>query len=497
MQSQTLGGDGRYSIIQQLRQGGFGATYEAMDTQLPGNPKCLVKQLKPRANDENTLQIAKRLFREEAETLQRLGNHDQIPRLLAYFEQDNEFYLVQEYIEGHDLSEELPPYTQPWNEEAVVQLLVEILEVLNFVHKQGVIHRDIKPSNIRRRQSDGKVVLIDFGSVKRARSVEVNNQGQTNFTVAIGTPGYMPSEQANSNPTYSSDVYSVGVIAIQALTGIYPDPRQGSRLPKDPHTGEIVWQHQVDISPWFAEILDNMVRYDFRQRYTTAQAALEALKRRSPDGKSSTVTTIQSNNASVTTISSSPRPTPQKFLFGAIAAAILTFVIASYAIYQMMSSQQKLVSYTDISSEIKIKYPDNWEKQDKRGLYNVGRYEIVNFLSPRKSDQDFQDRIVVSYQDFRGTLEESKEEFRKEISTIPNAQILSEGDVTVASNQGYQIIYTSQTDNKPLKNMQVWTLKGERAYMINYTADIEDYDKSIKTIEDIVKSFEVKRTGAD
>ncbi len=212
--------------------------------QRPGNPQCVVKQLKPLASDPYTLREAKRLFDQEAKTLEELGKHDQIPRLLAHFEENQKFYLVQEYIEGHDLNQEVIPGKQ-LSEAVVIKLLQNILEVLAFVHQQKVIHRDLKPSNIRRRQSDNKVVLIDFGAVKEITTQVVNPQGQTTFTIPIGTRGYTPSEQTNGKPKLSSDVYTCGIICIQALTGINPNP-DVEGFPTHPHTGEIIktnyWQ---------------------------------------------------------------------------------------------------------------------------------------------------------------------------------------------------------------------------------------------------------------
>jgi serine/threonine-protein kinase len=161
--------DHRYQVIRVLATGGFGQTYIAQDTRRPGNPICVVKHLKPANSDPNIFVTAKRLFNSEAETLEKLSNNDQIPRLLAYFDENQEFFLVQEFIDGHTLSEELIP-GQPWSEVQVMQMLLEILIILEFVHQEGVIHRDIKPDNIIRREADCKLVLVDFGAVKQLRS---------------------------------------------------------------------------------------------------------------------------------------------------------------------------------------------------------------------------------------------------------------------------------------------------------------------------------------
>lgn len=270
---QQLGG--RYAILSQLGQGGFGATFLAEDRHLPADSSCVVKQLKPQGNDPFTLQTARRLFKTEAQTLHLLGTHSQIPQLYAYFEEGQEFYLVQEYIEGHNLSEELASHAgqppQRKDEDSTIALLQEILEILVFVHSHNVIHRDVNPNNIIRRQEDGKLVLIDFGTVKQITTQVIS--GENNYTVAIGTPGYLPSEQANGYPKLSSDVYGVGMIGIYALTGCLPH-----QLPKDETTGEVTWQDLVSVRPEFAKVLDKMVCYDFRERYEDAQEALEALQ---------------------------------------------------------------------------------------------------------------------------------------------------------------------------------------------------------------------------
>lgn len=264
--------DRRYQVTQVLGAGGFGRTYLAQDTRRPGNPTCVVKQLKPLTSEPSFLETARRLFNSEAETLEQLGNHDHIPRLLAYFEEDQEFYLVQEYIEGHTLSQELQP-GQRWDESRVIELLKEVLSVLEFVHHHGVIHRDIKPDNLIRRNSDQKLVLVDFGAVKQIRTQMASAYGQPSATVAVGTPGYMPSEQALGQPRPSSDIYALGIIAIQALTGLMPISIQ-----EDLSTGELLWQHLVSVSRGFANILTKMVRYHFKDRYQTASEVLQALQ---------------------------------------------------------------------------------------------------------------------------------------------------------------------------------------------------------------------------
>ncbi|RCJ30567.1 serine/threonine protein kinase [Nostoc minutum NIES-26] len=263
---------GRYQISKVLGAGGFGRTYLAKDTQRPGNPSCVVKQLMPARRDTKFLEVARRLFNTEAEILEALGKHHQIPELLAYFEDNQEFYLVEEYIPGHTLGEELPPVQGVQNESFVIDMLKGVLEVLAFVHEHRVIHRDIKPTNIIRCVQDNRLVLIDFGAVKL---MQPPTSEQTELaTVAIGTRGYAPPEQMAGHPRLSSDIYALGMMGIQAITGILPQ-----ELHPDPDTGNIIWRKTTQVNEELAVILDKMVRYHFSDRYQSAAAVLQDLKR--------------------------------------------------------------------------------------------------------------------------------------------------------------------------------------------------------------------------
>ncbi|MEH2308470.1 serine/threonine-protein kinase [Nostoc sp.] len=256
----------RFEIIKHLGSGGSGDTYLAVDLDLPGQPHCVVKHFQPKDSNPAVLPIAKKLFDREAEVLYQLGNdHDQIPRLFAHFDEDGDFYLVQEFIDGHALTQEIVS-GQRLSENAVLSLLKDILEVLAFVHQNNIIHRDIKPQNLMRRHSDQKIVLIDFGSIKKIGALGAG------LTIAVGTPGYMPSEQAKGKPKLCSDIYAVGMIGIQALTGLIPE-----QIKEDPNTGEVLWRDQVQVSDALANILDTMVRDRYNQRYQSATEALQAL----------------------------------------------------------------------------------------------------------------------------------------------------------------------------------------------------------------------------
>ncbi len=299
MLSEVIGS--RYRITRHLGGGGFGQTYLAEDQHLPGKPQCVVKKLLPRVNDSKSFEVARRLFDREAEVLYALGNHNQIPQLFAHFEENREFYLVQQYVEGTVLSRELKS-GRAFDEAEVMELLSQILSILSFVHGQNVIHRDIKPSNLIRRNSDQAIVMIDFGGVKQFGIEPIASEAST-VTVAIGSSGYMPNEQLAGKPRLSSDIYAVGMVGIQTLTGCSP-----SHLPEDLRTGEILWRDRAPhVSDAFADVLDKMTRYDYRQRYQSTTEVLSAL-RGLPEQAISTATIVEISrhpNISTTTTNAS------------------------------------------------------------------------------------------------------------------------------------------------------------------------------------------------
>lgn len=280
---------GHYEIKRSLGAGGFGKTYLATDLHRFGEELCVIKQLHPNITDPATLAIARRLFESEAKILQKLGNHPQIPSLLAYFTEEtqgsdnregqasSEFYLVQEYIDGHDLSHEIGN-GKILSETQVKQILWDILEILSFIHDNNVIHRDIKPSNIMRRDRDRRLALIDFGAVKQISTQMMSPTGLSARTIATGTPGYAPPEVLEGQPHFCSDIYSVGMLAIEALTGIYP-----ANLPYDSQTGEWVWyksladHNRVHGSPELVTIINKMTRRNFVHRYQSAMDVMRDL----------------------------------------------------------------------------------------------------------------------------------------------------------------------------------------------------------------------------
>ena len=263
---------GHYKPIRLLGQGGFGRTYLAEDKDRL-NAKCVVKQFSPQVRSSTAMHKAVRLFNQEAMRLHELGEHPQIPTLLAYFEQENYLYLVQQYIEGHSLAQELVR-NGPLNEAQIRLILLDLLPLLQFVHDNQIIHRDITPTNILRRKSDGRMVLIDFGVAK-----QLNMQVPTQPGTRIGTEGYSPMEQFRGGQAYpASDIYSLAATCLHLLTNTRPDYLY------DPLNGQWIWQKNLEeqnrpISSGLTTILDKMLQDLVNERYQAASDVLLDVQR--------------------------------------------------------------------------------------------------------------------------------------------------------------------------------------------------------------------------
>ena len=177
----------RYKIVKVLAEGGFGKTFLTEDTHLPSGRHCVIKQLKPVTNNPQIYKLVQDRFQREAAILEELGNgNNRIPNLFAYFSEQDQFYLVQEYIQGKTLTDKVQT-EGPLSESAVREILKSLLYVLNYVHSKQIVHRDIKPDNVILRDSDNVPVLIDFGAVRESMGTVANSQGNAISSIVIGT----------------------------------------------------------------------------------------------------------------------------------------------------------------------------------------------------------------------------------------------------------------------------------------------------------------------
>ncbi len=295
----------RYRALHILGQGGFGRTFLAVDEYKPSQPRCVIKQFLPQAQGTNNVEKASELFAQEAVRLDQLGGHSQIPNLMAYFTQDERQYLIQEFIDGQNLAEELAA-NGTFNEQQIREFLKDLLSVLQFIHSNQVIHRDIKPENIIRRKSDKKLVLVDFGAAKFAANSSLSVTG-----TVIGSAEYIAPEQAMGKPKFASDLYSLGVTSIHLLTQITPFELF------DVSEGDWIWrQYLVDnpVSDQLGQILDRLIETATKRRYQSVKEVLAALNSQ-PLNKSQhqpSLTTISSPGSSSQSMRIAANSSPPK-----------------------------------------------------------------------------------------------------------------------------------------------------------------------------------------
>jgi formylglycine-generating enzyme required for sulfatase activity len=260
--------DGRYRPIKILGEGGFGRTFQALDEKRLNTP-CLIKQFLPQQAGSIALQKATELFKQESKRLQELGKHPQIPDLLAFFPEDGRLYLIQEFIDGQNLLQELQN-KGTLKEPEIKTILEKLLPVLQFIHDNQVIHRDIKLENIIK-SKNGTLFLIDFGVSK-----ETTGSILTRVGTITGTPGFAPPEQFRGIVYHSSDLYSLAVTCVRLLTGHLQEINGVDKL-FDTNTMQWQWQKYVSVSQELKDVLETMLQDIPANRYQSATEVLAAL----------------------------------------------------------------------------------------------------------------------------------------------------------------------------------------------------------------------------
>ncbi|MCC0177880.1 serine/threonine protein kinase [Waterburya agarophytonicola K14] len=474
--------NGRYHVLSLLGTGKYGQTYLAEDRQAKGNLRCVIKQFEPQAKDTLSLRKAKYLFAREAKILKILGKSDRIPNLLGYFRNGDKFYLVHEFIEGTDLAQELGADRQ-WTAEQVVGLLRQILEIVEVAHQEKVIHQDIKPSNIIRRESDGKLMLIDFGSVKKLNNQMANAEGKTSLTVPIGTEGYMAPEQKSIKPKLASDVYGVGMIGIYALTGVEPKD-----IPLDHDTEVVKWKDGIQVNENLAEVLDRMVSPDFRQRYTSASEALKIVRNFKLGRKLKLF--------------------DFKTIFGT-GIVLLGILGAGYYYWQLENSLNQIPKTADYDTTnkdkfpflysnseygIEMKYPSSWKLKEANQPGSV----IAQFIPERSQSYLIPPEVEIRVdQQNANSLDEYTTNAVYQITRLPQAKIIDSRPIKLSEKDGHKVIYTKvNPENKiETKHLQIWTLNSDRVYLVSYEAELGQYDNFEAIVEDeMLESLKIMST---
>ncbi|MBD2293046.1 serine/threonine protein kinase [Anabaena sphaerica FACHB-251] len=420
---------GRYQIVQSLGAGVFGQTYVAEDTKdvdYPERPRYVVKQLKINNYQSNSYFDYLRLrFLTETETLKHLGKHDQIPELITCFEENEQFYLVQEYISGQPLSVELKKNQKrrsKWSTKEAMTFLEDALGILEFVHSQGFIHCDIKPENLIRRTSDGKLVLIDFGSIQ---PIDFSTDSELPISqIPVTSLGYIPPEQFLGQTQPNSDIYALGMIALQGLTGLAP-----LQLKIDPANNDIPWNcGDTEIDEYLAVFISQMIRYNYQERFQSASEALWVFKHITWKHRAAASVTATSPIAVKKTVEDK-KTKLDPLLAGMRWGITINSLVVSLGVYSLATNSQTYSETATLSDAITEYQSGNLEKA----------------ISLAKSIPSYSN----VYPEAQDTIAEWQKQWHADTENYLVAeQALDEGNLSDAMSAVPQIPYTSYWRSK-------------------------------------------------
>ncbi len=474
-----------YQIVKVLGLGRSGITYLAQDIDrvfqkqdyTNNSPLYVVKEIQSTNNSESSPALITAVFDAHVSIADRVGQHPQIPSVVAKFEADGHRYLVREYIEGKLLSQELVP-GKIWNQTQVFDFLMDLVGILCFVHSFNYIHQDINPHNIIRRDDDGSFNLIGFSAVKDLGSIDSPN------LVNCNSSSYIPYEQEHDLPQFNSDIYAVGAIAIQALTGRFP-------IKRDEDSYEFQWRDDVKIDARLVKIIDRMVRPDYRNRY---QSGMEVLA------------DLQSFALAQLPVSKPSQFNPYLIFAGAVC----TLLVGAGVIKLLAANNSPTVASTKLISpvisadpkwqihieqELKIKYAKNWQKDN---ALNIMTGEHVVFTSPKQNAADkYQENISVRIEKLTNPQIQLSSYTQSAISEVkkyyPDAKIIESSSMILANKPAQLVVYTGKDEQSLLiKNLEVWTIDRGNAYIIAYKATPDRYYQYLETAMAMINSFELK-----
>jgi eukaryotic-like serine/threonine-protein kinase len=476
-----------YNIVKVLGIGKSGIAYLAKDLDLINSPLYVVKTIQFGDNNLAIPPLIEKLCEIQGSIADRVGQHPQIPSLVAKFSENGNSYLVREYIDGELLSQELK-VGSTWSQSQVFDFLMDLVGILCFVHSFKYIHQDINPHNIIRRNDDGRFNLIGFSSVKDVGS---NWQNISDYIDrSLNDSSYIPYEQEQNMPQFNSDIYAVGIIAIQALTGKFP-------IYKDPDSYEIEWQEDVNIDRKLKKIIDRMVRPDYRDRYQSAVEVLQDLqafalaqipKRKSYQLKpyliiGSTVCTLLLGFG-VVKLLSAPVSKPQSSL---PKTATITRITTA-------SNHINWQSYVDRAAGISIEYAATWHQED---LHNVVTGENVMFTSPNQNAVDkYRENVSIRVENLTNPQTTLSSYTRSAIAEInkyyQDAKTIETSSIVLAKRPAHLVVYTGKDENSlPIKNLEVWTIDRGKVYILTYKAEPQQYYQFLETAMKMINSFKL------
>ena len=257
---------GRYLIGREIGRGGMGTVYEARDRE--SGDRVAIKVAPAPQGEERQARRMRKLFVNEARAA-RLLEHPNIVKVLDAGYDGELWYITMEYVDGRRTLDDHchPPHLLPVAE--AVRILSACADALGYAHRAGVVHRDVKPRNIML-TPENEVKITDFG----VALIELEDAEETQVIGNIGSPSYMAPEQVRGEPaTPQTDIFALGLIAYQMLTGEHPFrgrtvPEVARRIASEPH--QPILERRPELSPLLARVIDHSLKKHPAGRYASA-----------------------------------------------------------------------------------------------------------------------------------------------------------------------------------------------------------------------------------
>jgi eukaryotic-like serine/threonine-protein kinase len=519
---------GRYKIIDIFGNGGFGITYLAVDTKHGEQISVIVKEFSPKfKKDTKLIEEYKRWFKIEAKFLKDLGDDFRcIPLRYDSFEENENLYIVQQYIEGVDLSNKVKTGVT-LTEESTIKIIKNILKPLRCIHERKIIHRDIKPNNLRVRKNDrgeDEIVLIDFGIAIKIGDV-VNLMTELR---GVGTPYYKPPEQREGKPTFASDIYPIGIIGLQAITGRSQTDLDSLRLPNG--TIDPAAAAKIDASPQLIGFLNRALVHSLEKRFKNAIEALKYFEDYRTETTAPTdydVTTTLPDPKNVvgrgskgtlspngnypqpqpgqTPIGKSPKENVDKKEEPEKTVSKKPWLIAIGAIVSIGGLLvggwfiMKKLEWTTTPTDqygVQLSYPSDWTIERHEPKFDMGKLAVLN---PPEQKSECGDRVVIETREVdnsRPNPDELKSEESDRIRKSNDKEVKINDETTIdtrlSQRLAFQISYQREDSQCGFRKItEIGRSHNGRAYFLIYNADLKRFDGEKSTFDKIVSRLKL------
>jgi eukaryotic-like serine/threonine-protein kinase len=507
----------RYVIKEKIGHGGCGVTYLSTDLN-QDRLDVVVKQFAPNYSNPKKTKTPEQVasfriaFEKEAELLKKLGDsYRLIPKRYDFFEECGNLYIVQEFIKGENLSNLLRT-GRILSEAETIEMMRRILVPLQDLHYKKIIHRDLKPSNIMirtRDEDEEEFVLIDFGI---AKDIIDDNEIGLVTEMGVGTEGYRPKEQKERQKpaVLASDIYPIGVMGLQAITGLGVSELTGLKEHKLQllKGGRILSGANIKASSNLIEFLKYTLTEDLNLRYPNAAEALKALNNLDRIGPFDIAAQARENTVTEGNIpskSTNKRSKSSSLKVGRVIAGIIgllgvvgsliTIVGAAPKFVEMLPGTEKQWEpYNSLKYGVHLSHPSDWKVVEYDPEQDRGTLATLN---PPDKVENCQDKILIetvkpdkvlpSFDQYKGDARDRIKKTNKKVSDIYDRTT----DKTRLSHlRAFRLEYQREDDRCGSRQIiEIDTIKDGRTYSVLYTANPQTFDRNKSTFEKIVDSF--------